>query len=94
MPFPKELFQKILPKCLPHFAASGFYVAFINRTYLNVSQAGFYGAFYNDGEISICMEFMDGGSLDLVMKKAGRIPEVILAKITSAVLKGQSRIRR
>ncbi len=34
------------------------------------------------------MEFMDGGSLDLVMKKAGRIPEVILAKITSAVLKG------
>ena len=86
MPFPKELFQKNLPKCLPHFAASGFYVY--------VSHAGFYGAFYNDGEISICMEFMDGGSLDLVMKKAGRIPEVILAKITSAVLKGQSRIRR
>lgn len=49
---------------------------------------GFYGAFYSDGEISICMEYMDGGSLDLILKKAGRIPEQILGKITSAVLKG------
>ncbi|CAH2257649.1 jg24966, partial [Pararge aegeria aegeria] len=39
---------------------------------------GFYGAFYSDGEISICMEYMDGGSLDLILKKAGRIPESIL----------------
>ncbi|XP_065312928.1 dual specificity mitogen-activated protein kinase kinase 1-like isoform X3 [Gordionus sp. m RMFG-2023] len=49
---------------------------------------GFYGAFYNDREISICMEYMDGGSLDLVQRKLGRIPENILAKITIAVLKG------
>lgn len=49
---------------------------------------GFYGAFYSDGEISICMEYMDGGSLDLILKKAGRIPEPILGKVTSAVLKG------
>lgn len=41
---------------------------------------GFYGAFYSDGEISICMEYMDGGSLDLILKKAGRIPESILGK--------------
>ena len=27
---------------------------------------GFYGAFHSDGEINICMEYMDGGSLDLV----------------------------
>ncbi|KAH0539219.1 Dual specificity mitogen-activated protein kinase kinase dSOR1 [Cotesia glomerata] len=46
---------------------------------------GFYGAFYSDGEISICMEYMDGGSLDLILKKAGRIPEPILGTITSAV---------
>lgn len=46
---------------------------------------GFYGAFYSDGEISICMEYMDGGSLDLILKKAGRIPEPILSTITSAV---------
>lgn len=42
---------------------------------------GFYGAFYSDGEISICMEYMDGGSLDLILKKAGRIPESILGKL-------------
>lgn len=40
---------------------------------------------YSDGEISICMEYMDGGSLDLILKKAGRIPESILGTITSAV---------
>lgn len=31
------------------------------------------------------MEYMDGGSLDLILKKAGRIPEPILSTITSAV---------
>ncbi|KAL5005244.1 hypothetical protein ScPMuIL_018700 [Solemya velum] len=54
---------------------------------------GFYGAFYSDGEISICMEYMDGGSLDLILKKAGRIPEQILGKITVNVLKGLSYLR-
>nr|CAG4640976.1 EOG090X08J3 [Eulimnadia texana] len=54
---------------------------------------GFYGAFYSDGEISICMEYMDGGSLDLILKKAGRIPEPVLGKITCAVLKGLSYLR-
>lgn len=54
---------------------------------------GFYGAFYSDGEISICMEYMDGGSLDLILKRAGRIPESILGKITLAVLKGLSYLR-
>lgn len=54
---------------------------------------GFYGAFYSDGEISICMEYMDGGSLDLVLKKGGRIPEDILGEITNAVLKGLSYLR-
>ncbi|CAG5864897.1 unnamed protein product [Menidia menidia] len=42
---------------------------------------GFYGAFYSDGEISICMEHMDGGSLDQVLKEARRIPEDILGKV-------------
>lgn len=41
--------------------------------------------YFSDGEISICMEYMDGGSLDLILKKAGRIPEPILSTITSAV---------
>ena len=43
--------------------------------------------FSSDGEISICMEYMDGGSLDLILKKAGKIPESILGTITSAVSK-------
>lgn len=54
---------------------------------------GFYGAFYSDGEINICMEYMDGGSLDLVLKKADRIPEPILGKVTIAVLKGLNYLR-
>lgn len=48
---------------------------------------GFYGAFYADGEISICMEYMDGLSLDILMKKATRLPEQILGKISVAVSK-------
>ncbi|KAL0589172.1 Dual specificity mitogen-activated protein kinase kinase 2 [Plecturocebus cupreus] len=49
---------------------------------------GFYGAFYNDGEISICMEHTDGGSLDQVLKEAKRIPEEILGKLSTVVLWG------
>lgn len=54
---------------------------------------GFYGAFYSDGEIGICMEYMNGGSLDLLLKSAGRIPEPILGKMTTSVLKGLTYLR-
>ncbi|KPM06921.1 dual specificity mitogen-activated protein kinase kinase 1-like protein [Sarcoptes scabiei] len=54
---------------------------------------GFYGAFYSEGEINICMEYMDGGSFDLVLKKAGRIDEHILGKVTIAVIKGLNYLR-
>ena len=54
---------------------------------------GFYGAFHFQSEINICMEYMDGGSLDLVIKKAGKIGEKYLRKITSAVLRGLSYLR-
>merc|ERR1712226_1442955 len=54
---------------------------------------GFHGAFHSDGEINICMEYMDGGSLDLVVKKAGKIGEKYLRKITYAVLRGLSYLR-
>lgn len=40
---------------------------------------------FSDGEINICMEYMDGGSLDLVLKKNGKIPEPYSRKITYAV---------
>lgn len=49
---------------------------------------GFYGAFYSEGEINICMEYMDGGSLDLVLMKKNRISEEIIGKVTISVLKG------
>ncbi|XP_077441307.1 dual specificity mitogen-activated protein kinase kinase 2a isoform X2 [Vanacampus margaritifer] len=54
---------------------------------------GFYGAFYSDGEISICMEHMDGGSLDQVLKEARRIPEEVLGKVSIAVLRGLAYLR-
>ena len=41
--------------------------------------------FFSDGEINICMEYMDGGSLDLILKKTGKIPEPYSRKITYAV---------
>uniref|UniRef100_A0A673YZH5 Dual specificity mitogen-activated protein kinase kinase 2 n=1 Tax=Salmo trutta TaxID=8032 RepID=A0A673YZH5_SALTR len=53
----------------------------------------FYGAFYSDEEISICMEHMDGGSLDQVLKEAKRIPEEILGKVSIAVLRGLAYLR-
>jgi len=39
------------------------------------------------------MEYMDAGSLDLVLKRCDAIPENILGKITSAVLKGLAYLR-
>ena len=40
---------------------------------------------FSDGEINMVMEYMDGGSLDLVMKKRGKIEEQYSRKITYAV---------
>ena len=54
---------------------------------------GFYGAFHSEGDFSICMEYMDGGSLDLVLNRYGKIPENILGCITSSVLKGLAYLR-
>uniref|UniRef100_A0A8C2WC80 Dual specificity mitogen-activated protein kinase kinase 1 n=1 Tax=Cyclopterus lumpus TaxID=8103 RepID=A0A8C2WC80_CYCLU len=41
----------------------------------------------------ICMEHMDGGSLDQSLKKAGKIPEQILGKVSIAVIKGLAYLR-
>ncbi|KNE71442.1 STE/STE7/MEK1 protein kinase [Allomyces macrogynus ATCC 38327] len=48
----------------------------------------FYGAFVHDGEIFICMEHMDLGSLDYIYRKCGAIEEPVMGKITVAVLEG------
>uniref|UniRef100_A0A8C5NQW3 Dual specificity mitogen-activated protein kinase kinase 1 n=1 Tax=Junco hyemalis TaxID=40217 RepID=A0A8C5NQW3_JUNHY len=41
----------------------------------------------------IIRELQDGGSLDQVLKKAGRIPEQILGKVSIAVIKGLTYLR-
>ncbi|KAJ3220390.1 MAP kinase kinase (MEK) [Dinochytrium kinnereticum] len=48
----------------------------------------FYGAFINDNNISICMEFMDLGSLDRIYKVMTSLEEDVLGQITLSVLKG------
>ncbi len=49
----------------------------------------FYGAFYSpdSGQISIALEYMDGGSLADIVRTKKFIPEPILSVITRKVLK-------
>ncbi|KAF2396429.1 kinase-like protein [Trichodelitschia bisporula] len=46
----------------------------------------FYGAFFQEGAVYICMEFMDGGSIDKLYGDG--IPENVLRKITYATTMG------
>lgn len=46
----------------------------------------FYGAFFQEGAVYICMEFMDGGSIDKLYGDG--IPENVLRKIALATVKG------
>ena len=46
----------------------------------------FYGAFFQEGAVYICMEFMDGGSIDKIYGDG--IPENVLRKITFNTTKG------
>jgi mitogen-activated protein kinase kinase len=46
----------------------------------------FYGAFFQEGAVYICMEFMDGGSIDKLY--ADGVPEGVLRKITLATTMG------
>ncbi|XP_019463966.1 PREDICTED: mitogen-activated protein kinase kinase 2-like [Lupinus angustifolius] len=47
-----------------------------------------YQSFYDNGVISIILEYMDGGSLADLLKKVATIPEPHLAAICKQVLKG------
>jgi mitogen-activated protein kinase kinase len=46
----------------------------------------FYGAFFQEGAVYICMEFMDGGSIDKIYGDG--VPEGVLRKITLATTQG------
>ncbi|KAK4447464.1 PaMKK3 MAPK kinase encoded by the PaMKK3 protein [Podospora aff. communis PSN243] len=46
----------------------------------------FYGAFYQEGAVYMCIEYMDGGSIDKLYE--GGIPENVLRKITYSTIMG------
>lgn len=46
----------------------------------------FYGAFFQEGAVYICMEYMDGGSIDKLYGDG--VPEGVLQKITMATVMG------
>lgn len=46
----------------------------------------FYGAFFQEGAVYMCIEYMDGGSIDKLY--SGGIPENVLRKITYATVMG------
>ncbi|KAH6604204.1 map kinase kinase pbs2 [Trichoderma cornu-damae] len=46
----------------------------------------FYGAFFQEGAVYMCIEYMDGGSIDKIY--AGGIPENVLRKITYSAIMG------
>jgi len=54
---------------------------------------GYFGSYQCDGEINVFMEYMDCGSLDLILRKIGKIPESCTRKITYAVLRGLAYLR-
>ena len=46
---------------------------------------GYKGCSYNEGEVSIILEFMDLGGLDRVLKRAGRMPEEVCCVLCCVV---------
>lgn len=55
----------------------------------------FYGAFFIEGAVYMCMEYMDGGSLDKTYddEQIGGIDEPQLARITSSVIQGLKELK-
>lgn len=51
----------------------------------------FYGAFFVEGAVYLCMEYMDGGSLDKIYQ--GGVDEQYLAVITEAVVRGLKQLK-
>eukprot|EP00826_Nyctotherus_ovalis_P019001 TRINITY_DN1578_c0_g1_i2.p1 TRINITY_DN1578_c0_g1~~TRINITY_DN1578_c0_g1_i2.p1 ORF type:complete len:305 (+),score=62.40 TRINITY_DN1578_c0_g1_i2:313-1227(+) len=49
---------------------------------------GSFGAFLHEGSVKICLEYMDTGTLQDIVKKIGAIPDIMLGAIAHQVLKG------
>jgi len=48
----------------------------------------FYGIFFSKGSVMIALEYCECGSLTDILKKVGRIPETVLAKMSESILDG------
>lgn len=62
-------FIVILQKCLFKAGCQFFKELDVLRRCNSPYIVGFYGAFLANSELSICMEYMDGLSLDVLLKK-------------------------
>ncbi|KAI1824361.1 kinase-like protein [Xylaria intraflava] len=51
----------------------------------------FYGAFFQESAVYMCIEYMDGGSIDMLY--SGGIPETILRKITYSTVMGLKELK-
>ncbi|ODV86612.1 hypothetical protein CANARDRAFT_184443, partial [[Candida] arabinofermentans NRRL YB-2248] len=49
---------------------------------------GFFGSFLHEGDVVICMEYVDCGSLDKIFNLTGPFPEFILRHVAYSVLSG------
>ncbi|CAG5105125.1 Oidioi.mRNA.OKI2018_I69.chr1.g1856.t1.cds [Oikopleura dioica] len=55
----------------------------------------FYGSYqYQRSQIRICMEYMDGGSLDKVITRFGKLHESIIGAVAAAVVEGMTYIKK
>lgn len=53
----------------------------------------FYGAFFIEGAVYMCMEYMDGSSLDKIYGKHGIKDEACLAYITECIIRGLKELK-
>lgn len=48
----------------------------------------FYGAFFSESAVYLCMEYMDAGSLDKLYMPERGLEEGVLARVAEAVIRG------
>ncbi|RMX70447.1 hypothetical protein KXD40_004015 [Peronospora effusa] len=53
----------------------------------------FFGAFVRDGAVVLALEYMDGGSLENVIRQLGTIPEHVLASVAYQILHALSYLK-
>ena len=55
---------------------------------MHESIVSFYGAFFREGAVHVCLEYMDASLLDVARSEGCALPEPVLAGITRPVLQG------